>query len=104
MPREPFGLRQLLREFILPPFAPGAGVCRPLTLIDLVKVLFTLASGAVGYWALYGLGVLWGLVAAVGAAWLWRPLLLAGGLGVVLVVNMGARACRTVLGRTDRSM
>src|SRR5262249_3834963 len=86
IPPGPFGLRELLREFILPPFNPGAGVYGPLTLIDLVKVLLTLAAGGVGYWAFYQHGIHWGVVGAAGAAWLWRPLLLVSGLAVVLVV------------------
>ncbi len=100
MPPGPYGLRALSREFILPPFRPGAGVYRPLTLIDLVKVLLTLAAGAVGYWALDGYGALWGVVGAAAAAWLWRPLLLVSGLAVALAVDRVARVCRAVGGRT----
>jgi hypothetical protein len=103
IPPEPFGLRELVREFILPPWNPGAGVYGPLTLIDVVKMLLTLAAGGLGYWAFYGHGILWGVVGAAGAAWLWRPLLLVSGLAVVLVVDRVARICRAVVGRTSRS-
>jgi hypothetical protein len=95
IPPAPFGLRDLLREFILPPFNPVAGVYRPLTLIDLVKVLLTLAAGGVGYWMLSGQGILWGVVGAAGAAWLWRPLLLVTGW----LVDRVARVCRAIMGR-----
>jgi hypothetical protein len=71
----PFGPRELFREFILPPFNPGAGVCGPLTLIDLVKVLLTLAAGSAGYWAFDGYGVLWGIIGAAGHCSLDDPLM-----------------------------
>jgi hypothetical protein len=103
IPPEPYGLRDLLREFILPPFNPGAGIYGKLTLIDLVKVLLTLAAGGVGYWAFHGHGILGGIVGAAGAAWLWRPLLLVSGSALVLVVDRVARAGRAVVGRTKRS-
>jgi hypothetical protein len=103
IPPGPFGLRGLLREFILPPFNPGAGIYRQLTLIDLVKVLLTLAAGGVGYWAFRGHGILGGIVGAAGAAWLWRPLLLVSGSALVFVVAGVARAGRAVVGRAKRS-
>jgi len=100
IPPEPVGLRELLRELILPPFNPGAGVNSPLTLIELVKMLLTLAAGGVGYVMFYGHGILWGVAGAAGVAWVWRPLLLVSGLAVVLVVDRAARGCRAVVGRT----
>jgi hypothetical protein len=66
-------------------------------------VLSEVVAGGAGYWAFHGQGILWGIGGAVAAAWLWRPLVLVGGLAVVLAVGSGSRLRQAGMGRSKRS-